>query len=189
MIYFTSDLHFNHKNVIEYSNRPFSSVDEMNEILINNWNSTVAKTDTIYILGDFSFGSDEFTKKLIETLNGNKIWVLGNHDRNPKHRNLYVGNSNYRELTVKFGSNRQHIVMCHYAFRTWNRSHYGSWNLYGHSHGSLKPVGKQLDVGVDATRHYHEWFGIDSGVKPYSPVSVDQIKLLLDSVELKGEHV
>lgn len=189
MIYFTSDLHFFHKNVIEYSNRPFKNVDDMNTQLIKNWNYVVQPNDTVYILGDFSFGTEEQTIGIIYRLNGNKRWILGNHDRNDKHKSHYDSYTYFHEETFSIDDEKHHIIMCHYAMRVWNKSHYGSWNLYGHSHGSLKPIGKQLDVGVDAVHNYTKWFGVDCGAKPYTPVSIKQIKTLMDSVQIhKVDH-
>jgi len=78
-IYFTSDLHLGHKNIIQYCNRPFVSIDEMNKVLIDNWNSVVKSNDTVYQLGDFSFNKNP--KTYLSQLNGNIIHIWGNHDR------------------------------------------------------------------------------------------------------------
>lgn len=75
-----ADTHFNHKNIIQYCNRPFSSVEEMNDVLIKNWNNKIAKEDTVLFLGDFAFGSREEIIRLGNILNGKKTIVLGNHD-------------------------------------------------------------------------------------------------------------
>lgn len=80
-IFVTSDTHFNHKNIIEYCNRPFSSVEEMNETLIKNWNSVVSKDDTVFFLGDFCLGQREAIINFCSQLNGHKILIMGNHDR------------------------------------------------------------------------------------------------------------
>lgn len=80
-IYVTSDTHFNHKNIIEYCNRPYATVEEMNESIINNWNSTVGEDDTVFFLGDFCLGNRENLIELGHRLNGHKILVMGNHDR------------------------------------------------------------------------------------------------------------
>ena len=79
-IFITSDTHFSHKNIIKYCNRPFSSVEEMNSVLTDNWNSIVSKDDLVIHLGDFSFGRTiESIKNHLDKLNGNKILILGNH--------------------------------------------------------------------------------------------------------------
>ena len=80
MIYFIADTHFNHTNIIKYCNRPFNNTHEMNEYIIQKWNSVVKKDDTVYHLGDVGFGSLQEVKNLVERLNGTKILLRGNHD-------------------------------------------------------------------------------------------------------------
>ena len=80
MIYFISDTHFHHHNIINYCNRPFKDVNEMNKIIINNWNNIVTENDTVYHLGDFCLFSDEEIKNIFNKLNGNKILIRGNHE-------------------------------------------------------------------------------------------------------------
>ncbi len=75
--WFISDTHFYHANIIKYCNRPFNNVEEMNQILIDNWNENIKKNDIVYFLGDFSFKPNE----VINRLNGNIIFLLGNHDK------------------------------------------------------------------------------------------------------------
>ena len=78
-LFFISDLHFSHANIINLANRPFKDVLEMNKTLIENWNNTVSKSDTVFILGDFCFGQASVWEKLLRQLNGNKVLILGNH--------------------------------------------------------------------------------------------------------------
>ena len=75
-----ADLHFGHKNIIKYCNRPFENTDEMDRALIKNWNETVSNNDTVLVLGDVGFGSKEYIGSLIKQLNGKKILIMGNHD-------------------------------------------------------------------------------------------------------------
>jgi calcineurin-like phosphoesterase family protein len=84
--YFISDPHFYHENIIKYENRPFHNVDEMNNCIIANWNNTVSKRDTVYCMGDVSFGGKDKTFEIVPRLNGGKILILGNHDRCRKPR-------------------------------------------------------------------------------------------------------
>lgn len=84
-IYVTSDHHFGHKQIIEYCNRPFDSVDEMNNVMIRRWNDTVKKNDVVYHLGDFALGSKKFKEDTLHKLNGKKILVRGNHDKTIAH--------------------------------------------------------------------------------------------------------
>lgn len=160
-IFFTGDTHFKHGNIIKYCNRPFSSLEEHDETLIQNWNNVVKKEDIVYHLGDFCFRdfNDYFYR-----LNGQIHFIEGNHDKEThKHRDKFASYSKYKEI----GVGDQKIVLCHYAFRIWNKSHYGSWNLYGHSHGSLSddPHARAIDVGVDCHN--------------YTPIEYEQVKEIM----------
>lgn len=79
-IWVIGDPHFYHKNIINYENRPFSSVEDMNEALIKNWNNRVSKHDKALILGDFCFGANKHGKEIVDRLNGYKMLLMGNHD-------------------------------------------------------------------------------------------------------------
>lgn len=81
MIYLISDSHFNHKNIIDYEERPFDSVEKMNQHMIEQWNKTISNKDTVYHLGDFAWGNKEEVSKILSQLNGSKILIMGNHDR------------------------------------------------------------------------------------------------------------
>lgn len=170
-IWFTADTHFDHKNVIVYAKRPFNNVDDMNEGLIKNWNELVDPKDEIYHLGDIAIGKPARIAWLVSRLNGRKHLVCGNHDKELlRHKelvSLFETINNFREIKIQDADaykGSQRIVLLHYALRVWNKSHYGSYSLYGHSHGSLTddPHSLSLDVGVDC------W--------DYRPVSYDQIK-------------
>jgi calcineurin-like phosphoesterase family protein len=146
----TSDLHFFHENVIKFCNRPFGSVEHMNESLINNWNMVVGSNDHIYMLGDFSFGKVNETIDVLKRLNGIKHKITGNHDRKgscqklPWHEYFCAQHDYYR-----FKLNKKKYVMCHFPFSSWER---GYVNLHGHWHSLSGYENKymQYDVGVDA---------------------------------------
>ena len=145
MIWFTSDTHFWHKGILEH--RPFKDVEEMNETLITNWNSRVESRDEIYHLGDFSFAGTKRTLDVLVRLNGIKFWIAGNHDKQTRSKaeitKLFQWIKDYHVLKVQdpFSPHAfngvQRIALFHYAMRVWDRSHYGTWHLYGHSHGNL----------------------------------------------------
>lgn len=167
-IYFTSDLHFHHTNIIKYCNRPFGSVEEMDQALIRNWVEVVQPCDTVYVLGDFAFtkSQPEITR-LLSCLPGHKHLIAGNHDKNTtRFAKGWASVSDLRKVVV----NDQRIILCHYSMRIWDQSHRGSWCLYGHSHGKLPPYGKSFDIGVDAWN--------------YTPVSFDQVAEKMLSLEL-----
>lgn len=167
-IFFVSDTHWGHANVIRYSNRPFTDVDHMNEILVKNWNEVVKPEDTVWHLGDFAFMSYPEFKKLIWRLNGNINVCLGNHDKviiGHQKELLSMGKIKSIQHYVELKIEGTMIVLAHYGHRVWNKSHYGSIMLYGHSHGSLPPFGKSVDVGVDCKEITSE----------YRPVSLEEV--------------
>ena len=135
-IFFTSDTHFDHKNLLKYD-RSFSSIEEMNEQIILNWNSVVKPNDDIYHLGDLSFcKSKEKLKIIINRLHGNKILIRGNHDREHPSYYINLGFKNcfdYKRIDL----NKKTIILSHYPMIAWDKSHFGSWLLYGHCHGKL----------------------------------------------------
>lgn len=152
-LWFTSDTHFGHKGVLKYQDARshFSSVEEMDEYLISEWNKVITPQDHVFHLGDFALCSTDRVKELARLLNGNMHLVVGNHDA--KAASVKKRFSSFRqiaEIAIDDPEGRQEIVCCHYCLRTWNKSHYGAWHLHGHSHGSLpRPAGPVLDVGVD----------------------------------------
>jgi calcineurin-like phosphoesterase family protein len=166
MDWFSSDLHLGHFNIIRYSNRPFASVKEMDDTLINNINALVKPEDTLWFLGDFCFGPREphgFFKVAESYRNRinckNIILIWGNHDPNPfahkrderhfadRFARLFVEDYGLRNTTIM----GQKMTLCHYSMRTWDKSHHGAFHLYGHSHGSLPddPNALSFDCGVD----------------------------------------
>ena len=175
MIYFTSDTHYFHKNVIEYCNRPFASVEEMNETLIANYNNVVKPDDTVYHLGDFAFANESKIKQIFYRLNGKKILIFGNHDVDPRYNgkkvyhDLFDETHDYLELKI----NGERIVMFHFPIESWNKRHRSAIHLHGHTHGSYdernKSVPNRIDVGVDSWNYF--------------PVSITQI------LERKVENV
>ena len=155
-IFFTSDHHFSHKNVLKLCNRQFSDILTHDETLVEAWNSVVAPEDEVYHLGDFTLGDWQRAIILFKQLNG-WIHVLDNrwhHDKRWIHQMPYY--SKYHPVVIdppivvyeKAFEDRP-IVMCHYPFETWDRSHYGSLHFHGHSHGNLPHIKNRLDVGVD----------------------------------------
>jgi len=165
LIYFTSDTHFGHANILDHMPGRLawgSTIDEHDEFLIDEWNKQVGSKDTVYHLGDFSFSR----KKAIEVtqrLNGHICLIRGNHDVQNKvdkiDRWMEVADVKYLK------TNGIKLFLSHYAHRTWRSSNHGSYHLYGHSHGQLPPLGKSCDVGVDVFTH---------------PVDFDIIKSFID---------
>jgi calcineurin-like phosphoesterase family protein len=148
--FFTADTHFFHEAMV--ARRGFKTKTEMNDALISKWNAVVPQGATVFHLGDLSFGNAVDTVGVVGQLNGLLILVKGNHDKKLKSAvsSLFVSTHDLLEIDVREGPcTKQRITLCHFAMRVWNRSHYGAWQLHGHSHGSLQAIGKQMDVGID----------------------------------------
>lgn len=146
MIYFTSDTHFGDPRVLRIDRRPFANMADHDAALISNWNSRVSPEDEVWHLGDFAVRRADFAEQLLSRLSGKKHLVIGNND--PAETTSAIGWSSiqhYAELMIE----GQRLVLCHYPFRTWNQMGKRSINLHGHSHGKLKPMLRQFDVGVD----------------------------------------
>lgn len=182
--------------------RDFDTQEAHNQQLIDNINNTVGEDDTLYHLGDWSFNGIENIWKFRKQIKCNNIHlILGNHDHHlekPKfmtkefqeealkmgfynafcYRDVFESVSYYKELTIE----KQRIIMSHYSMRVWNKSHHGSWMLYGHSHGTLPKYScglnyyKTMDVGVDANPDF----------KPYSFEEIKEI--MKDRVSLQVDH-
>lgn len=145
----TSDNHFFHSNIIKFlpSRKVFNSCDEMNEAMINNWNSVVQPNDNVFNLGDMFFTNDiNKIKSVISRLNGNIHLIYGNHDKILKKNNLFKTQTEYLEIK----HNGKNIILFHYPIENWNKMHYGSIHLHGHAHGTTKTsINNRIDVGVD----------------------------------------
>lgn len=133
MNYYISDTHFGHFNCIRYDNRPFSTIEEMDAILIERWNSVVTPEDTVYILGDFSWYKEEKTLEILDKLNGHKVLIKGNHDRiSPLVAKKFDRRVEY--LEIQDGNER--VILCHYPIPFWNGQFRDTVHLYGHVHNS-----------------------------------------------------
>lgn len=177
--YFSSDFHLGHVRVLreDYDNRPFESIEKHDASIIANHNSIVKPTDDFYFLGDFAFAKKEKTEAYLQQLMGNKFFIKGNHDHKDtiklyERYGIYLGEQ--KRITI----DKQDIILNHFAMRTWNRSHHGSFHLYGHSHGKLEANlwGKSMDVCIILNNYF--------------PFEFEQIRKLLNDRDAKllGDH-
>lgn len=178
MHYFTADLHLFHANVIKHANRPFKSVDEMHDKIRENWNNYITSDDKVYILGDLTWGKPDKTVEYLKTLNGQKHLIKGNHDKKLSRALIdqFVFVKDYAEVRIKddtIPEGHKDIMLFHYAMKVWNKSHHGSWHVYGHSHGTLPDDINSLsiDVGVD--------------VHNFTPVSYNQLREVMKTKTFK----
>lgn len=172
-VYFTSDTHFFHKNIIKYCDRPFESVENMNDRIISQWNSIVSPDDIVFHLGDVCFGGKQKWLDTIGKCNGTKFLIKGNHDMESPPEDIFWDIFNQEMIIVEDEEiGEQKVFMHHFPFLTWPEQAQGCWQLFGHIHSkngesvwkdSLK-VG-QYDVGMDNN--------------DYKPVSFQEIKEII----------
>jgi calcineurin-like phosphoesterase family protein len=170
VIFFTSDHHFSHTNIIRYCNRPFASAEEMNLELISRWNQTVSPDDTVYYLGDFSLSLDA-VENITPQLNGRKLLVMGNHDLchpvNKKRalpaREVYLKHSfESIELESQIEIAGQLVLLHHFPYLTpaapdkysnkfdkFRPKNEEQWLLCGHIHEKWREQERMINVGVD----------------------------------------
>ena len=170
-IWFTSDQHFGHANIITYCKRPFQSVEEHDEALIERHNAVVKTGDRVFMLGDFGMGPKGRLPGILKRLSGQLFYIWGNHDRDKgfidavRERAVWTGDL----YTLKVGKLR--TVLCHYPIAEWDGFFRGSFHVHGHSHGnhpSPAPL-RRLDVGVD--------------VHAYRPTSFEEVRAYMEAPE------
>jgi calcineurin-like phosphoesterase family protein len=146
-VYFTSDQHFGHAAARSFYRRPFSSVHKMDREMIDRWNLVIEPEDWVWHLGDFAVRQPpERVATLLKVLHGREHLVTGNNDEAAvTDCDGWQSVQSYAEVTV----DGTRLVLCHYPFRTWRNMDKAWVNLHGHSHGRLKPLPRQFDVGVD----------------------------------------
>lgn len=144
-LFFTSDSHFGDHRTINIWKRPFGSVAEMDALLIERWNAAVGAEDEVWHLGDFCRRAED-AEALLARLKGRKHLVRGNND--PPGTAAAQGWASVQDY-AEIETEGRRLVLCHYPFRSWNSQHKGALDLHGHSHGRLKPMPRQHDVGVD----------------------------------------
>ena len=159
-VFFTADTHFGHAGARSLFRRPFESVPEMDAAMVEGWNETVGPGDEGWHLGDFAVRVPPAEMEaLLGRLNGTKHLIVGNNDKEEALRlRGWASVAPYAEIAV----DDVRLVLCHYPFRSWNGMHKGVVNLHGHSHGRLKGLPRQIDVGVDC------W--------SFRPVTLDEIR-------------
>jgi calcineurin-like phosphoesterase family protein len=171
--WFTADYHLGHANIIKYCNRPFKNTTEMDTAIIGNLVASIKPGDTLHYLGDLAFTPDLAKEFVALTKHVTVHFIPGNHDKKSLPVIIAAGIhvSPLEDITV----NGQKITLCHYAMRVWNESHLNAWQLYGHSHGTLPPVGKQWDVGVDGNG--------------FKPVSFEQLVSIMKGRPDNGNYI
>lgn len=152
--YFTGDWHLGHANILKFDKRDFKTIDEHDDFMIKMSMKILKPGDNLYYVGDFSLTSPHKTEGYLSTLKSsgaNLFFIKGNHDKKDninlfKKYGIFFG----EKKTIKI--NNTVVVLDHFANRVWDRSHHGSYHLYGHSHDSLdkhgEEWGKSMDCGI-----------------------------------------
>lgn len=163
-IWVTADHHFGHRNIIKYCNRPFSSVEEMNHIMVEMWNAQIKDDHLVVHLGDVTLGNAGHVGHILDKLRGKKILTRGNHDQESicQHPS-WLG---VRDA-LKFNYNGRAVHMRHYPFKPEEMQDKTAVYLHGHCHGNMGIYhDRQMDVGVDCWN--------------FSPLSLDYAIYLYD---------
>ena len=174
--YYTADLHLGHHGILRHcpATRSFGTVEDMDARIVANINERVGLDDMLYIVGDFALSGDaDYVRHLFHQIRGRKILILGNHDLDRQGR----VNKVIRDLpwdrrplaALETTDDGCRLYLHHYACRTWPAAHHGSYHLYGHSHGTLPPLGRSRDVGIDCP------------IANFSPMTLAEIRETLDA--------
>ena len=134
--FYIADLHFGHFNIIRYDNRPFKTVEEMDNTLIKNWNKAVTNEDYVWILGDISWHDDKKTAEIFKQLNGTKILIKGNHDSIKRGFELVKCFTSIQDYAELYLDKKNKVIMSHYPMPFWNGQFRDTIHLYGHVHNS-----------------------------------------------------
>lgn len=164
MIYFTADLHFGYPRVLEDANRPFSSIEEMDRTLIENWNARVTPADTVYVLGDVGGYNTPFPAQQLSQLHGHMHLIRGNHDTGLIPQSQFLQYFESVTDLLELDEEDTHLTLCHYPM-VYNQ---GGYMLHGHLHNKknelyelLQKLPRVLNVGVD--------------VNDFAPVTLDTL--------------
>ena len=184
--FFTSDTHFNHANIIKFCNRPFKDVEQMNDVMIANWNSVIGKDDTVFHLGDFCLGGAAEWTKILDRLNGKIYLIMGNHDLK-NIRQGFISRFEHVAMQMRIEIGKKRIYLCHYPFLCFEGSYQDDvWQLFGHVHT------RRSNSGIDAGRLQYLYptqydVGVDNN--NFTPVSFGQVKRIIDKqVEQSKEN-
>jgi len=184
-VFFTSDTHFYHKNIIEFCNRPFQDEFYMNESLINNWNKVVPKDGIVFHAGDFAMtGRIDYIKELVSKLNGKIYLTLGNHCYQNRFdrqviREIFHQTDDIFYFTIQdeeLEGGRANFQICHYPLMFWKR---GAFMLHGHVHSGPFSTANEK-VPFHAMRYD---IGVDNN--DFTPISYHKLKVILTKNSMK----
>lgn len=180
-VFFTSDLHLGHERAIEFDNRPFESVEKMNEELIRRWSNKVKEGDLVYCLGDmFWKGNCEFVQNTLKRLNGQIILIKGNHDRwlhNAGNKKLLAAVKDYDDIKVTLQNGEiKRCILSHYFMPFYNGHYYGTILLHGNSHNTKEHF-EELRIAKELNEngYTNQIYNVGTMLWNYEPVTLDEI--------------
>lgn len=187
-IFFTSDTHWRHNNIIRYCDRPFDNVQEMDHALIQNWNSVVSDQDLVFHLGDFAFADRSKWRQLVSSLNGTKFLIQGNHDRTDDiPTECFQKIADMLQLAVWDDELNGYatFIMSHYPLATWSGINRGIFNLHGHIHSTPNLKGTGFDISIARNAPWNQYdVGVDRN--NFTPVSYEELKTIFTKRMLYG---
>ena len=185
MLYFTADTHFNHASIIKLCGRPFENVEQMNSALIQNWNSCIGSNDEIYILGDFLFkGNGIEANNLLQSLNGKKYLIKGNHDKYLEDKAFNKNNFKWIKDYYVLSYGGKKFVLFHYPILEWEGYFKNAVHLYGHVHNSGSKIENKIENKIEGQNRLEilgkKAINVGVDVNNYSPVNIDEIIKMTD---------
>jgi calcineurin-like phosphoesterase family protein len=189
-IFFISDLHIGHANVIKFDGRPFETLEEMHESILKEWNSKVKSDDVVFLVGDLYFGDPNKAKEFYKKLKGRIFVIKGNHDKMETLKSFdrferiweYGTEIFIKDPEIK--GKMQRIVLSHYPILEWNQCHRGAWHLHGHTHGHL------LSPNPEFRDFYYSHKVLDIGCMniQYGPISYTELKEIMSPKKIWQHH-
>ncbi len=170
-IWFISDTHFGHKNILKYCPvRNFNSIEEHDQYIIDYWKSVVSKKDYVFHLGDFSFYNEDKTIEILSKLPGKIVLIFGNHDKKSYFGEKFKPYFHMVEHYLKLFIDKQPIILFHFPIFSWDMKYYDSIHLFGHMHGNnenIPLIGNFLDISLDThiDKPLLEWNDIKSMIQ------------------------
>ena len=168
MNYYIADTHFGHENVINFDKRPFENINEMDKVMIQQWNSVVKDEDDVYILGDFCFKSVKQPMWYIKQLKGKKHLIVGNHDNRLLKDEVAMKDIVSVNTILQVNDGEHTCILCHYPLAEWNHYHRGAWHIYGHIHN-------KKDKSYEFMRTQERALNAGCMINGYIPVKIEQL--------------
>lgn len=175
---YISDLHFGHRNVINFDHRPFFDVEEMDRVMIQLWNARVQPADHVYVIGDFCYRNEKSADWYLRQLRGHKHLIVGNHDGKLLENEKAMDFFESVDKMMHIEDNGNHICLCHYPIADWYKSRRGSWHIYGHIHNDRSDVYQLMKTRERA-------LNAGACINNYTPASLNE--LIRNNREFQGQ--